>query len=91
VNAIQARPEDTAQATRDLDEDEAMTLKALKALRAGKYDAYEIALAALREDTRDWWKNCISRDPDDFDEDEEPATPNAAGLLRFLEKDVLPG
>jgi hypothetical protein len=54
VNAIQARPEDTAQATRDLDEDEAMTLKALKALRAGKYDAYEIALAALREDTRDW-------------------------------------
>ena len=90
VDAISATPEGTAQEIRNLEEDEAMTLKALEILRTGKYDAYENALAALREDTRDWWKECISRDPDDFDEDEEPATPDAAGLLHFLEKKVLP-
>lgn len=90
VDAVRATPEETAQETRELDEDEAMTLKALEILRAGKPKAYGKALAALREDTRDWWKDCISRDPEDLDEDEDEATPNAAGLLHFLEMDVLP-
>ncbi|MGI8740661.1 MAG: hypothetical protein ACR2KU_13970 [Gammaproteobacteria bacterium] len=90
VDAIRATTDETAHETRALDEDEGMTLKALDILRTGTSKAYEKALAALREDTRDWWKDCISRDSDDFDEDEEPATPDAAGVWRFLEKEVLP-
>ncbi len=86
VDAIRATPEETAQKTRDLDADEAMTTKALEILHTGKPKAYEKALAVLHEDTRDWWKDCISSDPDDLDEDEEQATPDAAELLYFLEK-----
>ncbi len=32
----------------------------------------------------------LSCDPEDLDEDQEPATPDAAGLLCFLENEVLP-
>ena len=32
----------------------------------------------------------LSCDPEDLDEDQEPATRDAAGLLRFLENEVLP-
>ncbi len=94
VDAIRATLEETAQETRKLDEDEAMTTKALEILHTGKPKAYENALAVLHEDTRDWWKDYISSDPEilneDEEEDEEPATPDAAGLLRFLDTKVLP-
>ncbi len=53
VDAIRATPEETAQEIRELDEDEAMTTKALEILHIGKPKAYENALAALHEDTRD--------------------------------------
>jgi hypothetical protein len=89
ADAIQATPEDTLRDLKDVDDDEAMTIKALDILRAGKRDAYEKALAVLREDTRDRWEDKLSCDPEDLDEDEEPAVPNAAGLLHFLEKKVL--
>jgi hypothetical protein len=89
ADAIRATPEETAQEIRELDQDEAVTLKALKILRTGKPDAYEKAIAALHQDTREGWEDNISGDPEDLDEDEETATPDAAGLLRFLEKEVL--
>jgi hypothetical protein len=52
-------------------------------------DRYEAALAALREDTRDWWADCLARDPDEIDEGEEPATADETGLRRFLEDTVM--
>ncbi len=55
VDAVRATPGETAQEIKELDEDEAMTTKALEILRTGKRKAYDNALAALREDTRDWW------------------------------------
>ena len=90
VDAIRATPEDTAEHTRGLDDDEAMTAKALKLLEDGRADAYEKALAALRTDTREWWEDTLEVDPDGYDDDEEPATPDVDGLRRFIEKEMLP-
>ena len=90
VDAIRATPEDTAEELADLKEDQAMTERALKVLRAGKPDAYAKALAALREDTRDWWQDKLTWEPDDYDDNEVPYTADGAGLLRFLEAEVCP-
>ena len=49
-----------------------------------------MALAALREDTRDRWADELARDPAELGEDEVPATANVEGLRRFLEGEVLP-
>ena len=75
---------------RELEEDEAMTRRALDLLGSMRNDRYEAALAALREDTREWWADMLARDPDDLDKGEEPATADEAGLRRFLEDEVLP-
>ncbi len=54
-------------------------------LRAGKPDAYDKALAAVRADTRTWWQEQL----EDADEDDEhPYTPDADSLQRFLEEYV---
>lgn len=90
VDAIRATQEETAEESSDLGEDEGMTAKAVAILDAGKPKAYEQAVAALRADTREWWEDMISRDPDDFDQDEEPVTADAKGLRRFVEKDLRP-
>ena len=54
--------------------DEALTRRTLDLLGSSRNDAYEAALAALREDTRDWWADMLARESDELDEDEEPAT-----------------
>ncbi len=90
VDAIRATPEETAQETRDLNEEEAMTAKALKVLDGGATDAYERAVVALYPGTREWWEDILDRDPEDFDEDEEPATPDAEGLRQFIERGLRP-
>ena len=90
VEAIRATAADTEDDVRDMQEDEAMTRHALDLLGSRRNDAYEAALAALREDTRAWWADMLARDPDELDEGEEPATADAEGLRRFLEGEVLP-
>ena len=65
-----------------------MTRRALELLGSQRKDRYETALAALRSDTRDWWADHLVREPDELDQDEEPATPDEAGLRRFLESEV---
>ena len=65
-----------------------MTAKAVAILDAGKPKAYEHAVAALLADTREWWEDVLPRDPEDFDEGEEPFTPDADGLCRFIEGDL---
>jgi hypothetical protein len=51
VDAIRATPAETAEDMADMEKDEAMTRRALDLLGAGNADAYDAALAALREDT----------------------------------------
>ena len=88
ATAIRATDNDTEQHMRDLQEDEAMTRHALDILGSLRNDRYEAALAALREDTREWWVDMLARHPDK--QGDEPATEDEAGLRRFLEGEVLP-
>ena len=67
-----------------------MARRALELLGSRRNDAYEAALAALREDTQAWWSQMLRRDQDELEEGEEPATADEAGLRRFLEGSVLP-
>ncbi len=71
----------------DLEEDEAMTAKALKLLHAGKRDAYQKALKALRDDTREWWEETLAEGDE---EDKSSYTPDVEGLLLFLESELQP-
>ena len=90
AEAIRATAADTEDAVRDMQEDEAMTRHALDLLNSRRNDPYEAAVAALREDTQQWWADILARDPDDLDEGNEPATADAEGLRRFLEGEALP-
>jgi hypothetical protein len=88
--AIRATPEETNEQLADVEEDAAMTQKALKILRQDVADAYAKALIALRDDTRECWEEALENDPEDLDVDEEPLTPDAIGLQRFLEHKLGP-
>jgi hypothetical protein len=90
ANAIRATPSETQEDIADLEEDQAMTKRALEVLGSKRKEAYEAALTALREDTRAWWADRLARDPDELEEDEESLTADAKGLRRFLEAEVLP-
>jgi len=90
VDAIRVTQEETAEESSDLDKDEGMTAKAVAILDAGKPKAYGQAVAALRADTREWWEDMLSHDPEDFDEDEDPFTADSKGLRRFIEKELRP-
>jgi hypothetical protein len=89
VDAIRATAADTADEIRAMLEDEAMTRRALEILGSRRDDAYDAALAELREDTQSWWADTLDRDPDELPENKVPATADADGLRRFLETDVL--
>ncbi len=63
--ALTATPADTARDLRDVKRDQSMTCKALNILAAGQPDAYTRALAALREDTRSYWLECLEESSTD--------------------------
>ena len=88
--AVRITPAETEEELRDLDDDEAMTRYALEILESQRNEAYEAALAELREDTQGWWEDTLKLKPNELEEDEEPTTPDVAGLRRFLEDKVLP-
>jgi hypothetical protein len=90
IDAIRATAADTEEDMAEMAADEAMTRRALKLLGSKRNDAYEAALAKLREDTQAWWADTLGRDLKELDEDEEPATADVEGLRRFLEGKVLP-
>jgi len=90
VEAVRATDDATEEELSEMKEDESMTHRALELLESRRDDCYKVALEALREDTRDWWADTLSQGPDDLDEGEAPATPDADGLRRFLETEILP-
>jgi hypothetical protein len=63
--AIAATPAETARDLRDLRRDQVMTQRSLNVIQAGGPGAYESALAALRNDTRVAWEECLAEDPED--------------------------
>jgi hypothetical protein len=68
-------PTDVENAQRDSQHDLEATQKASAILRKGGANAYDKALRALREDSRDWWESRL--------EDEEH-TADADGLASFI-------
>jgi hypothetical protein len=90
ADAIRATASDTEEEMADMAADEAMTRHAVDLLGTKRNDAYEAALAAVREDTQDWWTDMLTRNPDELDEGEAPASADADALRRFLEGEVLP-
>lgn len=90
TDAVRATAADTEDDIREMQEDEAMTRRALDLLASRGNDPYEAALAALREDTRTWWADVLARDPDELEQGGDPATADAEGLRRFLAAEVLP-
>lgn len=75
----------------DLTDDEAMTRRALDILAAAqRNDAYEAALAALRQDSQDWWGRELARKPEEYEPNEQPYTADAASLQRFIDNEIMP-
>jgi len=90
ADAIRGSAADAEEEKNEIEQDVTVTRRALELLCSRRNDAYEAALAALREDTRTWWSDMLAEDPDDREEDEEPFTADPEGLRRFLEDEVLP-
>jgi hypothetical protein len=90
VDAIRATAADTKDDIREMQEDETMTRRALDLLGSKRNDAYEVALAELREDTQAWWADVLTRNADELGEGEDLPTGDVHGLRRFLEGEVLP-
>src|SRR5262249_46846027 len=61
-DAIRATEEQTAEERADLQEGRAMTDEAIRVLAKPSSPAYSRALAALRDDTREWWDRQLRRE-----------------------------
>jgi hypothetical protein len=73
------------------DEDaETMAQRALKLLDSNRADAYEAALATLREDVKSGWDWEIANDPKKEADERVGYKPDSKGLRTFLEGHVLP-
>jgi hypothetical protein len=90
IDAIRATDAETKGDIAGVEVDEAITRRAAELLGSKRNDAYEAALKVLREDTRQWWAATLARDPLELMDDDEPATADAEGLYRFLERKVFP-
>ena len=78
--ALTATPADTTRDLRDVRRDQAMTSKALNILAAGGPETYARAMAALREDTRSFWLECLG----EADSDDLTYKPTADALEAWL-------
>jgi hypothetical protein len=79
--ALAATPTDTTRDLREVKRDQTMTRNAWNILAAGRPDAYAQAVAALREDTRVHWHECLAERRDD-----EPAyAPTAEALKAWID------
>jgi hypothetical protein len=89
--AVHATPADTEEEICDLDDDEAMTRRALEILESQRNDAYEAALAELREDTQEWWGTHSSSSPANLKRTTNPPPRTQLGCVVFLRTRFCPG
>jgi hypothetical protein len=88
IVALVATDEDTATELDNARSDRAMTERALCILNKRHPKAYEKALAALGEDTAEWWGEIT--DPEEYGEgDEIPYARDAGGLKAFLDEEAM--
>ena len=78
---VSLTPEEIVERHRDAEKDLALTRKAASILRRGGPNAYDKALRALQQDSRDWWQSYA-------DDEEYPAT--AEGLGDFIRDHLEP-
>ena len=88
--AIKAGAVNTQRELADLDADRKMTLSAIEVLGSERNRAYEDALEALEDGTREAWAEQLTWKPDDYDSHVTPYTADASGLQRYLESEILP-
>jgi hypothetical protein len=77
---------DTARDLRDVKRDQAIPQKSESILASGGPDAYARALAALRDDTRSYWLECLE-DASDGDRSYQPTSEALAAWLRRNRKE----
>lgn len=90
ADAIKAGPVDVQRELADLDADRQLTLTAIEVLGSTRNRAYEDALEALEDGTREAWAEQLTWRPDDYDSHVTPYTADAASLHRYLESEILP-
>jgi hypothetical protein len=95
--ALSTLPDADRETLEDTDSDEAMTRRAIAILETGDPDAYDEALAAMRQDTANWWEDVVGDDeqthPDGqqhADDTYKPYARNREQLLRFLTTETMP-
>ena len=92
VDAVRATAEDTAELLAHLETVEAMTRRALDLLGSKRNDAYEAALAALHEDTREWWEETLGDEmPRSRTKTRSPTRPMRLGCYAFWRRRSCPG
>jgi hypothetical protein len=80
--AVVATAADTARDLRDVKRDQGMTQRAWNILEAGGPDAYQRALAALRDDTRGAWREHLAERSDDS----VPCAPTAEAFRVWIDR-----
>ena len=88
--AIKAGPVDAQRELADLEADRQMTLNAIDILASERNRAYEDALEALENGTRDAWADQLAWKTDDYESGVTPYAADADSLKRFLENEILP-
>jgi hypothetical protein len=88
--AIKAGAIDIKRELADLEADRQLTLAAIEILGSERNRAYEEALEALEEGTREAWAEQLTWTPEDYDAHVKPYTSDAASLQRYLESEILP-
>lgn len=90
MEAIRATDAETAETIAQVDDTSATVSRAMETLDAGGDDAYQAALAALPEETQEWWDESIEPASKARDEEGRRYTAEACSLLRFLLDEVQP-
>jgi hypothetical protein len=88
--AIRTTDAETTDDLADLASARTMTETAIRLLDSFSPEAYSRALAALREDTHEWWAEQLTWKREDYEEDEKPFRATAEDLLRFLQEKIMP-
>jgi uncharacterized protein (DUF2141 family) len=88
--AIKAGAADAQHELADLDADRQLTLTAMEILGKERNRAYEDALDAMHEGTREAWTEQLTWTSEDYDGSVKPYTADAVSLQRYLETEILP-
>ncbi len=89
-SSLRSTPASVQRELADLDEDCKMTAQALVILSTGGEPAYQEALVALEQSTREAWENQLAWEPGDYEAGTTPFQPDAASLRLYLESEIVP-